>query len=816
MIYSFGAIVNILENDESHMVSDMELRIPLLDSRQLSVPKLTLFFALKGLRNHGNKYIGELYRKGVRCFISDDETVFQGLEEANYIIVSDVLLALQQLALHHRQQYNIPVIGITGSEHKTLIKEWLYELLREDYNIVKSPGSYNSQYGVPLSILQITDRHTLGIFEAGISEMGQMDNLEAIIRPTIGILTTVESAYDLHFSDVGQRLTEYLKLFDRCPRFIIHEEFENILSDQQRKKALVWGQSETSEYQLRDSKQGSSQRELLLYRGNQRFQLDIGSKDEKQDLVQYKIICLILANAMGHGHLLDKIAGLTMPDLGVKTIAGINGTTILHDVYCRDLLGFRATLSKAKMIQDNRKIWIVFSKEHPIPQLDEFWNMISESASYQDVDRVYLPAELEAESASSSSYLFSYPSYQGLIDELIQSASADQTILIFGGTGDTLQSLVYQMQDKRHSTVLEIDLSALNKNLKAFEHYLYPSTKLMVMVKANAYGAGALKVAQLLQGRRIDYLGVAFTDEGIELRRAGIVLPIMVLNVDPLEFESLVEYQLEPEIFSLELLKNYQDYLEKRNIVGQKIHIKLDTGMHRLGFLPDQLDELIQVLRNTDAFEIQSVFSHLSASGDLSEQEFTEGQINLFIELSDKLKSELAVDFDRHILNSAGIVRYPQYQFDMVRLGIGMYGVGMESVEDQIVLRPVHNLKSRISQIKTIPVGDSVGYSRAAKVERITKIGVIRIGYADGLMRLAGNGRFKVMVNQQFCPTLGNVCMDMTMIDLTDHPNVSVGDEVVIFGSQYSIEELSSALMTISYEILTHIDHRVNRIYVSN
>lgn len=817
MKYTFEQIVDIIPHQFAKVRQNTEVQIALLDSRQLSVPGRTIFFALAGKRDHGQNYIPQLYAKGVRYFITDDAAIFRNLVDASYLLVDNVLEALQTLAFYHRRQFNIPVIGITGADHKTLVKEWLYELLKDTYHIVKSPASYNSQYGVPLSILEMNERHTLGIFEAGISQMGQMDLLEKMIQPTFGVLTNVQSLYNFRFSDQSDPLLEYIRLFKHCDQFLLpYNHFER-LPVPLKNKAISWGDNSTATFYISNLKSWELDPELQIQWRLQQLSFPLLYKDRKEAVIENKLTLFFIVNLLGHSEIGRKIPGLEMPDLGVKTLAGVNNTTIIHDVFSRDLMGWSATLSKVNTIQRRERIWIVCSRNHNVPESRSFWNVLEESVIRDTVERIYVHKE--------NSHWKQYAPWTSVqvyedveeMTHIIQSeALAAQTILVFDRPADSLQSLVYQIKERKHNTVLEIDLSALNKNFKAFEHYLHPQTKVMVMVKANAYGAGAVKIAHLLKERRVDYLGVAFTDEGVELRRAGIQLPIMVLNVDPEEFELLTTYQLEPEIYSLELLQKYQDYLTRKGLIDQKIHLKLDTGMHRLGFLPTQVDDLIFKLKSTNVFKIQSVFSHLSASGNKQQSAFTLNQIALFTEISDRISQQLQVSFDRHILNSAGIVRYPRYQFDMVRLGIGIYGVGINEVADQVILRPVHTLKSKISQVKWIDQGESVGYNRAVIVQRPTKVGIISIGYADGLMRLSGNGQFKVWIKGFLCPTLGNVCMDMTMIDLTDHPNVESEEEVIIFGEEYSIDHLATSVQTIPYEILTQIDQRVGRVYVSN
>jgi Alr-MurF fusion protein len=852
-ITSGSFIAPPIETDIEHL---------LLDSRQVIFPASSLYIALQGRRHDGHEFLTELYDHGVRNFlVSKKPAKAEYFQQANFILVENTLTALQALAAWHRRQFSLPVIGITGSNGKTIVKEWLFQLLYEDYHIVRSPKSYNSQTGVPLSVLQITPEHTLGIFEAGISQPGEMVKLERIVSPTIGIFTNIGEAHQEGFPDIETKIREKLILFQNCETLIYCVD-NQLIAEQVRQWAVGSGQSKQfftwsatgrpAGLQIVAKQQNANSTHLEASTVpqssivNRQSLITIPFTDAASIENASHCLALLLHFGVPDEVIVKRMARLEPVAMRLELKEGMNGCTIINDSYNSDLtslgiaLNFleqqgkklRRTLILSDILQSGQTIGHLYGTVARLLIEKRIDRLIGIGMQVEQVKKG-LPAAFDA---------CFYPNTQAFLDDFQNLKFRDEAILLKGARQFEFERIANQLATKFHKTVLEVNLGALLNNLRVYQSQLGPGTKMMVMVKAGAYGSGSVEVAKLLEFQNVDYLGVAYADEGVALRKAGIQLPIMVMNPEEATFDALVRYRLEPEIYSLGLLRNFSDFLKTHfaqqksesefvqtpksaippTLVGAKseipqpIHLKLDTGMHRLGFEEQDLDELLKMLKTggqQPIFTVKTVFSHLAASETPAHDDFTREQFERFQKMVDYLTVGLGYSPMRHILNSGGIVRFPERQMDMVRLGIGLYGVDSSGLlQDQ--LQTVNTLKATISQIKNVAAGETVGYGRLGKALRPMRIATLSLGYADGLLRRAGNGQFSVLINGHRAPLVGNVCMDMTMADVTDIPNASEGDTATIFGKDLPVQELAASLGTIPYEIFTTISERVKRVYV--
>ncbi len=823
MKYSLIHITGIVGS--SAVVADTEIEYLLLDSRKVYSPAASLFFALKGPRRDGHQFIPELYKKGVRSFVVSEEQDKAAYPDAGFIIVGDTLNALQQLAIYHRSQFAIPVIGITGSNGKTIIKEWLYQLLHDEYNIVRSPKSYNSQVGVPLSIWQMDEQHNLGIFEAGISQPGEMEMLEKIIQPSIGVLTNIGEAHDEGFVNKTQKLSEKLKLFTHCQVLIGREkdlsgQNELIASFEGKPELLTWGFSTNNDLVVKQIDKKEETTHITVCPGSAEKEFAIPFTDDAS--VENAITCYFILSQLGIGHnvIAQKMAQLQPVNMRLELKKGINHCMIINDSYSADInsleiaLNFldqqrgysKKTIILSDVLQTSRKDEQLYSyiidrlKKHQVSRIIGIGEHISETLRHI-TNRSADGPEIELHS-STESYLQQFRSTQ----------FREEIILIKGARVFGFEQIVQLLEQKVHQTVLEINLNAIVHNVKAYQKQLMPTTKMMAMVKAFAYGSGGAEIAGILQYHKVDYLGVAYADEGIELRKAGVTLPIMVMNPEDAAFESIVEYNLEPNLYSFTLLHSFESFLQKEGLQRYPVHIEVETGMNRLGFAISDIKKLSDRLGSTTLLKVQTVFSHLAASEDPAQDEFTLQQVNQYKHAVEQLKDKLNYSFLRHITNSAGIFRLPYLQLDMVRLGIGMYGVD-SAMTHQSLLVPVATLKSTIAQLKHLKAGESVGYNRRGVVKQDAVIATVRIGYADGYSRKLGNGAGKMWLKGKLVPVIGSICMDMTMIDVTGIEGVQEGDEVIVFGKELPVQQLAEWAGTIPYEIMTSISQRVKRVY---
>ena len=808
-----GSLVGTGENRE---ILDL-----LTDSRQLVAAGQTLFFALTSNRNDGHKYIEELYNNGVRAFVVSRQPDTEAFPGACFIVVDDTLMALQQLAAWHRQQYNIPVIGITGSNGKTIVKEWIAQLLGPDYNTVRSPKSYNSQVGVPLSVWQMNDAHQLGIFEAGISKPNEMGALQKIIRPTIGVFTNIGQAHGENFINFTQKAGEKLNLFTQTETLVYCMDYYDIQQVILRAglgnklKLFPWSRK-FKEAEIFVSAVEKHEKDTLLvleYQG-ETLHFTIPFIDEASIENAIHCIAVSLLMKMDVKVLNERLMGLTSVAMRLEIKAGINNCTIVNDYYNSDVNSLAIALDVMNQQRQHKdKVLILSDILQSGRDEEELYSYISHLIEEKGVGKLIGigPAiSRQARQFKKGSRFFND------VADFLQHCSFDefrnQTILLKGARAFAFEQIGMELQEKAHETVLEINFNHLVNNFNHFRSLIKPETKIMVMVKAFGYGSGNYEVSNILQFHRADYLTVAFADEGVELRNAGINLPIMVMSPEVNSYDSIIKNRLEPEVFSFRNLDYIEKALQSPSVTAPlNVHVKLDTGMHRLGFSLKELPELIRRLQANPLIHVKSVFSHLATADNPDEDEFTLSQIKVFEEGSKMIVDAFPHKVLRHILNTAGITRFTQYQFDMVRLGIGLYGVPTCKA-DEGVLETVVSLKTTINQIKEIPAGDSIGYNRHGRATHDMRIGIVPIGYADGLSRLLGNGNCHFFVKGQPVPIVGDICMDMCMLDLTGI-EAEEGDTVVIFDAEHPINDIARACQTIPYEVMTRISQRVKRVY---
>jgi alanine racemase len=792
-----------------------------LDSRQLSAPTLSLFFALPGLRHDGHRFLADAYRAGVRNFVVSQEIALDTMPEANVVRVPDTLQALQQVAAAHRAQFRLPVLGITGSNGKTIVKEWLYQLLSPDFQIVRSPKSYNSQIGVPLSVWQIQSQHTLGIFEAGISQMDEMAKLTAVIQPKIGIFTNIGSAHQEGFVSETAKIDEKMLLFEHASQLIFCADHPGIASAVEQwqtkpgRHPLSWsikGASATLQItDLNTTLSGKTQFKVPQLDENRVFEIPFTDAASIENALHcFAVLWHFLIDP---AVIAVRLAKLEPVEMRLELKAAIQRCSLINDAYSNDLSSLRIALQFAAQQVRKTRFTLILSDilQSGIPDA-ALYEKVADALVEFKVHRLigigsailsikpFLPDDIAAQF---------YPGTDAFLQDFGQIPFQDELILLKGARIFAFERIAHRLEEKAHKTVLEVNLSAVIHNLNVYNRLLQPGTKMMVMVKAAGYGSGSAELAKLLEFHKVDYLGVAYADEGIELRQAGVNLPILVLNPEPSSFDALYRHRLEPEVYSLSLWEALARYAGHEKQMS--IHLKLDTGMHRLGFESDQLGAVLQQIHAYPNLRVQSVFSHLSASDVAVHDDFTHQQARVFSDMYTQIVAALGYRPLRHLANSGGISRFPEYHFEMVRLGIGLYGI--DSAGKQDALRVVNTLKATISQIKSVKAGETVGYNRNGPVEQPTRIATISIGYADGFLRLAGGGRYAVYLHGRLAPTIGNVCMDMSMIDVSQIPEAREGDVVEIFGEQHPVQQLAKVLQTIPYEVFTNISERVKRVY---
>lgn len=800
----------------------------LTDSRKLVAPAGTMFFALTTGRGDGHSYIDELYLRGVRTFVVSVIDDFPGCPDAWFIRVDDTLQALQSLAAYHRSHFHFPVVGITGSNGKTVVKEWLNHLLSPDVRIVRSPRSYNSQIGVPLSVWQMQAADELAIFEAGISRPGEMIRLQGILRPDIGIFTNIGDAHDEGFTSRMQKAEEKLLLFRDCRILIYPSDDVHVRSAvahwksadpsiTDRVRFLGWGSSEDAAFNV-----NSVERSDLISCIRARYDgkdvwTEIPFTDQASTENAIAAWLLMLVLGLSDEIIRMRMRGLPVLAMRLELKDALNRCVIVNDSYNADLGSLRSGLEFLAQQHRYAKRTVILSDILQSGRAGAalYAEIAAQLADYR-IDRLIGIGPL----ISAQAHLFTglpasefHPSTEAFLEVLHPQRFREEAILLKGARSFAFERISRRLEEKRHQTRLETDLSAISYNLSQFRECLRPGTRIMAMVKALSYGAGAYEIAGLMQFHRVDWLAVAYADEGVDLRRQGIRLPIMVMNPEPSAFQSLTEYDLQPEIFSFDMLDAFSAFLIQEGVKDHPVHIKFDTGMHRLGFLPGEADELATRIAAGGLMRVQTAFTHLVASEDPSSDDFSRIQADRFTVACLQLESGIGYSFLRHAANTAAIARFPDLQFEMVRLGIGLYGVHTGGFPN-LNLKEASTLKTTVAQVKHVEAGLTVGYNRKGRVDRPSVIATIRIGYADGYPRCLGNGVGSVLIEGVSCPVIGNVCMDMTMIDVTDHPGiVRPGTEVVVFGPELSVARVADRAGTIPYEILTGISPRVQRVY---
>ena len=824
--------------------ADAQIGWLLTDSRSLCFPEETLFFALRSARNDGHRYISDLYRRGVRNFVVESkglqETQPQGLDgmaDANFLVVPSPLAALQRLAERHRDEFDVPIVGITGSNGKTMVKEWLYQLLLPSQKIVRSPRSYNSQIGVPLSVWLLNEQTEVGIFEAGISQPGEMFALRDIIQPTIGVFTSLGAAHQENFRSMEEKCMEKLELMHDTQAMVYCSDNDTvsrcIRRMQYKGEKIAWSQCDEqaalfvkstnishsslltphSTFHIPPSTINLPQSTKITYIWQEEENcFEIPFIDEAS--VENAITCAAVALYMGltPSQLAERMPRLEPVAMRLEVKEGQRGCLLINDSYNSDINSLDIALDFMNRREAAKKTLILSDIFQTGATPEALYTQVSELVVKRGIEKfIGIGAELSSQAdkiqVADKQFFMDVPHF---LSSDAFSGLRNELILLKGARSFGFDQITEQLEQKVHETILEVNLNAVVDNLNYYRSFLKPETKMVCMIKADGYGAGAVEIAKTLQDQRVDYLAVAVADEGVTLRKAGITGNIMIMNPEMTAFKTMFDYDLEPEVYSFRLLDALVKAARKEGITGWPVHIKFDTGMHRLGFDPvDDIFKLIDRLKHQNAIIPRSVFSHFVGSDSDGFDEFSARQFALFEEGSQKLQSAFSHHILRHMDNSAGIEHFPERQMDMCRLGLGLYGV---DPRDNRILHTVSTLKTTILQLRHVPAGETVGYSRKGKIDRDSVIAAIPIGYADGLNRHLGNRHCYCLVNGQKAEYVGNICMDVAMIDVTDIPCME-GDQVEIFGEHLPVTVLSDALDTIPYEVFTGVSNRVKRVY---
>ncbi|MDR0422806.1 MAG: bifunctional UDP-N-acetylmuramoyl-tripeptide:D-alanyl-D-alanine ligase/alanine racemase [Proteiniphilum sp.] len=818
MQYTIQQIASILSLPTGRLHPG-KISVLLTDSRRLTLPDETLFFAMETKNNDAHLFVGELYEKGVRHFVvSRLLPEWEEFTGANFLKVKNPLSALQKIAASHRRKFNIPVIGITGSNGKTVVKEWLYQILEKNYNIVRSPRSYNSQTGVPLSVWQLDDETELGIFEAGISMPDEMEKLEPVIRPTIGVLTKIGEAHQENFASLQQKIMEKLELFANCDVLIFDEDCELVsqCADQMvlSPKTFTWSRKNRDAHLYISSVKKRGESTVINYSlldFDDSFTIPFTDDASVENAISCLAVALYLH--ISSAEISARMIRLDPVAMRLDVRRGKGNCIIINDAYNSDINSIRIALDfqQQRKVERRLKKTLILSdilQTGMAPKL--LYKKVAEMAKQSRTERIIGIGHDIA--AHRNMFQMQEKSFYRTTEEFIASGEwrkfDHELILLKGARKFHFEQISALVEERLHETALEVDLDAVVHNFNFYKSRLHPDTKMVCMVKANAYGAGAAEIAKTLQYHRCDYLAVA--EEGIQLRREGISLPLIVLNPEVNGFEELFAEDLEPEIYNFRILEAFIREAERRGITRYPVHLKIDTGMHRLGFLPEQIPEMIALLKGQKGLKVHSVFSHLSAGESWHFDDFTHRQMDIFRKAAEEIEQSLHHPVRKHILNSAGMERFPDTRWDMTRLGIGLYGISASGLPG---LRNVCTLKTTVLQIKQVSSNETVGYGRKERLDRDARIATIRIGYADGLDRQFGNRKGKVLVNGHSAPIVGNVCMDLCMVDVTGI-EVEEGDTVILFGEGLSVIELAESIGTIPYEILTSVSPRVKRVYI--
>ena len=816
--------------------TDAQIGWLLTDSRSLCFPEETLFFALKTQRNDGHRYVADLYRRGVRNFVVENNSQFSTFNtqfsDANFLVVPSPLAALQRLAERHRDEFDIPIVGVTGSNGKTMVKEWLYQLLQPQFAVTRSPKSYNSQIGVPLSIWLLNEQTEVGIFEAGISQMGEMEALRDMIQPTIGVLTSIGPAHQENFRSLEEKCMEKMRLFSGA-RVLAYNSDDDVVSRCIRRSGfkgekIGWSRNNSSApLYIEDVTTGQSPSPnphhpspvtsvTYIYKGT-RGSYSLPFFDEASLQCSFACAAVALYLGVAQDQLAERMQRLEPVAMRLEVKEGQHGCTLINDSYNSDVNSLDIALDFMQ-----RRASAVSSQRPTLILSDIFQSGMTDEALYQEVNSLCeqrgvgrligigprITAQRSAFSVECSAF---FPTTDDFLQSPLLQQLHDEIVLIKGARPFGFDRITERLEQKVHETILEVNLNAVVSNLNYYRSFLRPETKLVCMVKADAYGAGAVEVAKTLQEHRVDYLAVAVADEGVTLRRNGITQNIMIMNPEMTAFKTMFDYDLEPEVYSFRLMDALIHAAEQQGITGWPVHIKLDTGMHRLGFDPEKdIEQVIRRLKSQNAIIPRSVFSHFVGSDSDDFDNFSTLQFQRFEAGSRKLQAAFSHKILRHMDNSAAIEHFPERQMDMCRLGLGLYGV---DPRDNRILSTVSTLKTTILQLRRVPKDETVGYSRKGVLTRDSLIAAIPIGYADGLNRHLGRGAGYCLVRGRKASYVGNICMDVAMIDVTDVPDVCEGDSVEIFGEHLPVTVLSDVLQTIPYEVMTSVSNRVKKVY---
>lgn len=819
-MWNAAKIASVLGADLSRIADpDCIIKHITTDTRRVEAPSQTLFFALTGSMHDGHTFIHDALDKGVKNIVAEKDP---GPVHANVFLVPDSLKALQKLAAHHRASFSdIEVIGITGSNGKTTIKEWLYQMI-QDRQVVKSPKSYNSQTGVALSVWQIRDGDRLGIFEAGISRLNEMENLQKMILPDIGLFTMLGDAHAEGFGSLTEKLNEKLRLF-KSAHTIIFEEDDLIVSMSIReeypdKTLMSWGWSQNATlFRIIDIQKSNYQSRILIERGGKQESLIIPFSDAASTENALHCAATMIVLGFDNSQINEALKRIQIIPMRLEMKNGLQGSILINDTYNADIQSLKIALEFLSQQSGSREKVVILS-DFMQTGLDESTLNHRLAALIQNHSITHLIG-VGTTAASLEKHLdpfilfSSFASTEEMIQNLPSVDLKNKAILVKGARKFRLERLVEALSEKAHTAVMETDLQSVDFNLRYFSGQLSQGTRLIAVIKASAYGSGSEELARFLEFRKVAYLAVAFIDEGIQLRKAGVLLPIIILNPDRNGVLDMIRYDLQPEVYSLEQLREINGLMASGEQKPFNIHLKIDTGMHRLGFMQEDIDEMCRLIAENKMLCVSSVFSHLSSSEDPGDDAFTHDQVKKLNLYYEEIIRQLGYRPMKHILNSAGIIRFPQYHFDLVRLGLGLYGIDTtETIANK--LEKVHTLKATVVQIKYLHADEYVGYNRRGRIESAGKVAIINIGYADGLMRKAGNGRYSVRIHGHDYPVIGNVCMDLTIVNIFNNNDIKVGDEAIIFGKDKPVEALAAVCDTIPYEIISRISGRVKRLFI--
>ncbi|MFN7313829.1 MAG: bifunctional UDP-N-acetylmuramoyl-tripeptide:D-alanyl-D-alanine ligase/alanine racemase [Bacteroidota bacterium] len=817
-IKDIAAIVNGVLHPANESSEPVAIAHLLIDSRKIIYPENSVFIAISGKQNNGHAYLNEVYDAGVRNFIVEYLPKEPLPNDTNLVVVKNSVDALQALAAFHRSQFKCPVIGVTGSNGKTIIKEWLYVLLKDDVNIIRNPKSFNSQVGVPLSVWGMNEEHQLGLFEAGISQPGEMEHLQKIIKPDIGIFTYLGSAHDEGFTNRNQKLEEKMKLFAASHMLVYcadqpevtqgvmqlllqHNPSLNVISWSRGNKDATYNFEIDYRYQYTV---------ITTRKGSQTLTINVPFVDEASIMNACTCFALLIAINRISTDVLKRFEELQPVEMRMQLKEGFNNSVIINDAYNADVNALQIALDFMEQQSAGYQKAVILSDvlQSGMGEL-ELYTYVASLIKQRNVHRfIGIGSAISKYKPLFAPNSLFYETTSDFIKHFRSLDFSNHIVLVKGARKFTFERVCNLLEKKIHETVFEINLNEMVHNLNVYRGKLKKDVKVMGMVKAFSYGTGSYEIAKVMEYNRVDYLAVAYADEGVALRKAGIKTPIMVMNPEPVAFDNILQHNLEPEVYNFFML---EQLIKACNGEELGIHIEVDTGMKRLGFDEEQLAQLIQLLHQHTNLRIKSIFSHLVASDEKKHDAFTLDQIHRFQKMSEAIIAAFNYPILRHILNSSGIARFPDAQFEMVRLGIGLYGID-PSLKLQKQLHQIGTLKTVISQIREVKSHETVGYSRKGTVQRDARIAVVAIGYADGLNRKLGNGKGYMLINGQKAPIVGNICMDMTMVDVTD-VRCKEGDEVIVIGKEIDINDVAAKIGTISYEVLTGISQRVKRVY---